>query len=206
MSVGYGLPVALPTHVESVSASPAATAPLSDQTLQQGGLVPVQAWMRTEKTRNALRVARSREKQEQNGMKQLNLLAPIDLHDLLRSVAKATPDEAQLGLRVQPGLDEQCVRKSCQSGEADDCNLFGPPPDDLSANQLGGLAKLSVDSKRRNGFLNTLVVKSAWQTYRNGLDIHFGKPHGDGLNGRSAYKPQGRSTLDGYQDVTLRFG
>lgn len=51
---------------------------LSDEQLGAGGLLPVRAWMRTKPSANALRQHRKREKAEDAGLRQLNVVLPAD--------------------------------------------------------------------------------------------------------------------------------
>lgn len=60
---------------------------LDDEALHRGGLRPVRAWMRTKASGNALRQHRKREKAEDQGRRQLNVVLPSD--EPTREVVKA---------------------------------------------------------------------------------------------------------------------
>jgi hypothetical protein len=63
------------------------SAVLDDSDLMRGGIVPVKAYMRTKASANALRQQRKRERQAENGARQLAVLAPAD--DASRNALKA---------------------------------------------------------------------------------------------------------------------
>lgn len=63
---------------------------LSDDQLEEGGLKPVRAWVRTKQAGNAARTKRYKDRKEELGVKQLNLQAPQETHDVLRQIAART--------------------------------------------------------------------------------------------------------------------
>ncbi len=63
---------------------------LSDDQLEDGGLKPVRAWVRTKQAGNAARTKRYKERKEELGVKQLNLQAPQETHEVLREIAART--------------------------------------------------------------------------------------------------------------------
>ena len=63
---------------------------LTDDQLQEGGLKPVQAWVRTKQGTNAARTKRYKDRKEAQGVKQLNLQAPEETHQVLREIAART--------------------------------------------------------------------------------------------------------------------
>lgn len=75
---------------------------LTDEQLQEGGLVPVKAFMRTKQSRNALRVKAKREKaQEERGVSQVNVQAPEEAQEPIRAIAKETRDGKSVAEAVQ---------------------------------------------------------------------------------------------------------
>lgn len=50
---------------------------LTDEQLKDGGLVPVNAFMRTRASKNALRVRKCKKNAEAEGVKQINVQAPV---------------------------------------------------------------------------------------------------------------------------------
>ena len=64
---------------------------LTDDQLVSGGLAPVTTWARTNASKNALRVAKAKLKKAEAGVKQLNVQAPTEAHEVLKAVAKAEP-------------------------------------------------------------------------------------------------------------------
>jgi len=67
----------------------AADAILTDQQLERGGLVKVEAFMRTRTSAAAARKAKQREKQATEGLRTITLVAPIAANEPLRQIAKA---------------------------------------------------------------------------------------------------------------------
>lgn len=62
---------------------------LSDEQLERGGLVRVEAFMRTKTSAAAARKAKQRETQEAAGIKQANIVAPAAVVETLKHIAKA---------------------------------------------------------------------------------------------------------------------
>lgn len=62
---------------------------LTDQELEEGGLRPVRTWARTTASKNALRIKKHNEKLEEQGIKQLNMKAPIAQHEALKAITAA---------------------------------------------------------------------------------------------------------------------
>ena len=69
-------------------ADPAAV--LTDDQLEEGGLRQVRAFVRTRASKNALRVKKHREKAAEEGLGQVNVVAPEEARDALRAIAKRT--------------------------------------------------------------------------------------------------------------------
>lgn len=65
---------------------------LDDGQLEAGGMRPVRAWVRTRASANALRQRRKRERDEQVGVRQCNVQAAEEHHQVLRDLATASRD------------------------------------------------------------------------------------------------------------------
>lgn len=62
---------------------------LSDTELEQAGLVKTSAFVRTKKSKNALRVAKHKDKKlTETGVKQLNIEVPEQYRDIFKAIAK----------------------------------------------------------------------------------------------------------------------
>ena len=72
---------------------------LTEEDLLAGGLAPVRAYVRTRAGRAATRQQRHREKLESGGVKQVNLMAPVEAHPVIRALAE----------RLRQGEDLQTV-------------------------------------------------------------------------------------------------
>ena len=64
---------------------------LSDIDLVNCGLTPISAFVRTDKTKNAIRVQHSRQKAAEQGIRQINVRARPEVHPLLKAIAHAEP-------------------------------------------------------------------------------------------------------------------
>lgn len=81
----------LPPLLDPAPADQTAGDPLSDDQLVVGGLVPVQCWIRSKSSKNALRIARMKQNKAAEGIRQINVQAPEAVHDLIKAVARAAP-------------------------------------------------------------------------------------------------------------------
>lgn len=80
-------------HIEDIPETPiSAEQVLTDDQLKTGGLVKTEAWMRTKSSKGALRVQKHREAKQAEGLKQLNVVAPIEIHEQLKAIAKAAAE------------------------------------------------------------------------------------------------------------------
>lgn len=80
-------------HIEDLMERPEeAAAFLDDEQLKAGGLAPVQAWVRTKsgKSAQAARRHRSREKRGTEGVRQISVTAPEEVHDVIKTIAERT--------------------------------------------------------------------------------------------------------------------
>jgi hypothetical protein len=81
------------TYIETAEADQAAcdsASVLTDEQLEDGGLRQIKAFVRTNASKNALRVAKAKELKAEQGIKQLNVQAPKELHDVLKEIARLT--------------------------------------------------------------------------------------------------------------------
>lgn len=69
---------------------------LSDEQLSASGLTKINAFVRSKASANALRVKRHKEKAEKLGLKQINVWAPISVHDVIKQVAERTKEGGKL--------------------------------------------------------------------------------------------------------------
>lgn len=72
---------------------------LTEDDLLAGGLTPVRAFVRTRAGKAATRQQRHREKLENEGVKQVNILAPAEAHPVIKALAE----------RLRQGEDVQAV-------------------------------------------------------------------------------------------------
>lgn len=90
-------PKNIPDHIEDIQNGMLdASKVLTDDELAAGGVVPVQAYMRTKASKNAVRKRRAKAKalEDDTPRKQLNLMAPADpvARDALKQVAERLVD------------------------------------------------------------------------------------------------------------------
>lgn len=76
-------------YVDEVRSHPIdCDAPLSEEALASGGLVKVNAYVRTRSSANALRVKKSRQRAASDGLRQLNVVVPVEAHAAIKAFAK----------------------------------------------------------------------------------------------------------------------
>lgn len=82
------------THLEDAQnvQLPTSEKTYTDAELEQAGLVKTSAFVRTKKSKNALRIEKHKQKKEQQGIKQLNVEVPEQHRDMLKSFSKALKD------------------------------------------------------------------------------------------------------------------
>lgn len=61
---------------------------LTDSELEHAGLIKTSAFVRTKKSKNALRVQKHKDKKAQEGIKQLNIEVPEQFRDTFKQIAK----------------------------------------------------------------------------------------------------------------------
>lgn len=78
------------THIDDIQDGPIdADAILTDEQLERGGLVKIEAYVRTRTSAAAARKAKQREAQEEAGIKQANITGTADNLQTLKAIAKA---------------------------------------------------------------------------------------------------------------------
>lgn len=76
------------TNIEDARAIKTGENTLTDEELHDKGLVKTSAFVRTEVSKNALRVKKAREKKEDKGLKQLNIEVPEESRSLIKAAVK----------------------------------------------------------------------------------------------------------------------
>jgi hypothetical protein len=82
-------------NAEATPDSNKVVGPLTDEELKVGGLGPIQVFVRTDPTKEALRKKRQRKKQQAEGKRQINIVVPDDDRSraTIRAAAAAIEDE-----------------------------------------------------------------------------------------------------------------
>lgn len=96
---------------------------LTDSELEQAGLVKTSAFVRTKKSKNALRVQKHKDKKAQEGVKQLNIEVPEQYRDALKSIAKQLKDNGtveQDQIALLPTTKSGDKKKAQQEARTDD--------------------------------------------------------------------------------------
>lgn len=85
---------------------------ITDEALQAGGLKPVKAWVRTKQANNAIRTERYKQRQAAAGVKQINIQAPQEAHDVLKAIGTRTKAGEPLAdvLRDLAGESEPAIQ------------------------------------------------------------------------------------------------
>lgn len=136
------------THIEDaekaqVIADPEKT--LTDDDLEAGGLRQVKAFVRTRASKNALRVAKSKESKAEQGIKQVNVQAPEQVHTALKEIAKRTTAGESLAAAIAHAVPELAQQPRIEPQE--------PQPDSVEAKVAEAL--------KRPGFKSWLIKKLA---------------------------------------------
>lgn len=113
------------THLEDAQnvQLPTSEKTYTDAELEQAGLVKTSAFVRTKKSKNALRIEKHKQKKEQQGIKQLNVEVPDQHRDMVKSFSKAlkdglSPEEAVKTLfpsKQAPAAPEKKPQKAPES-------------------------------------------------------------------------------------------
>lgn len=140
------------THIEDAEndqamADPAKT--LTDEQLEDGGLRPVRAFVRTRASKNALRVAKSKELKAEQGIKQVNVQAPEQVHTALKEIARRTTAGESLAAAIA-----QAVPELAQPHHVE-------PLDALQAPVLNDSEAKVVEAIKKPGFKSWLIRKLA---------------------------------------------
>lgn len=69
---------------------------LSDNDLEKAGLVKTSAFVRSNRSKNALRIEKHKEKKAVNGIKQLNIEVPEQYRDAIKNIAKTLSENREL--------------------------------------------------------------------------------------------------------------
>jgi len=95
-------------HLEDAENVPMPTCEktLTDSDLEDAGLVKTSAFVRTKKSKNALRIARHKKKKAQAGIKQLNVEVPEKSKEAFKVIAKKVTAGEISDARIEQLLDE----------------------------------------------------------------------------------------------------
>lgn len=129
-------------YIDDIRSQPiGCNAPLSEAALASGGLVKVSAYLRTRSSANALRVQKSRQRAASDGLRQLNVVVPVEAHAAIKAFAKG----------LQGGSSIADAAKALLSGElaagAPGATVYGE-----DAQQAAALERLAVRLARMRGW------------------------------------------------------
>lgn len=79
---------------------------LDDEQLEAGGMRPIRSWVRTRASSNALRQRRKRQRDEQGGVKQVNVTARAEDHETFRALAEASRQDGDLVQALRTLLEQ----------------------------------------------------------------------------------------------------
>ncbi len=114
------------THLEDAQnvQLPTSEKTYTDAELEQAGLVKTSAFVRTKKSKNALRIEKHKQKKAEQGVKQLNVEVPEQHRDMVKSFSKAlkdglSPEEAVKTLFPSKQTQEPAPQKPQKAPESD---------------------------------------------------------------------------------------
>ncbi len=135
---------------------------LSDEELEQGGLVKTSAFVRTRRSKNALRIEKNREKKAAKGVKQLNVEVPEEHRGLMKAMAKAmkegfSPVDALQ--KVLPDFDQGAELLGQKSGDNEQKGKKISEKEHFSENVINW--GRTVKEIKQNGGVRSLLLKLA---------------------------------------------
>lgn len=92
--------VASPLHCQTDSR-------LTDAALQAGGMTKVQAYVRAEPNADALRTRRHRESRAEAGLRQVNVVAPVEAHAAIKAIAEHLRAGGDVASALRQALDRE---------------------------------------------------------------------------------------------------
>lgn len=114
------------THLEDAQnvQLPTSEKTYTDAELEQAGLVKTSAFVRTKKSKNALRIEKHKQKKAEQGVKQLNVEVPEQHRDMVKSFSKAlkdglSPEEAVKTLFPSKPAPEPAPQKPQKAPDSD---------------------------------------------------------------------------------------
>jgi hypothetical protein len=90
---------------------------LTDEQLREMGLKPVRSFIRTDASKAALRTAKHRAKLEEEGRAQLNVVAPLEAHELVKELTR----------RITAGEDPRAVLSDLAGAQNSQVGKIEPP-------------------------------------------------------------------------------
>jgi len=138
----------LPDHIEDVTESP--TNPdkvLTDDALAAGGLVKVNAFMRTKSSAGALRVQKHRDKKEADGIKQIN----VEANEEARQAIKAIADRTKAGETLSDVLATLASTAQATPTETLKTETPEPKPERMTIEEME-LVQIGQQVKRLTGW------------------------------------------------------
>lgn len=106
---------------------------LTDERLAAGGLVKVNAFMRSKASANALRVKRHRDRKEAEGVKQINVQATEEAREVIKEIAKRTATGEELESVLAQIVSEAGISLPTAAPEA--TKTPQPKPEHLTAEE-----------------------------------------------------------------------
>lgn len=106
---------------------------LTDEQLAAGGLVKVNAFMRSKASANALRVKRHRDRKEAEGVKQINVQATEEAREVIKEIAKRTATGEELESVLAQIVSEAGITLPTATPEAPQAPQ--PKPERLTAEE-----------------------------------------------------------------------
>lgn len=122
---------------------------LTEDDLLAGGLTPVRAFVRTRAGKAATRQQRHREKLQNEGVKQVNILAPAEAHPIIKALAE----------RLRQGEDVQAVLRDLARDGATTAPEAKPQPRPKPATAADPVAEVIERGGWRAWLLRWLLAR-----------------------------------------------
>jgi hypothetical protein len=130
---------------------------LTDEKLRELGLKPVRSFIRTDASKAALRTAKHRAKLEAEGRAQLNVVAPLEVHELVKEIARRTAAGEDLGVV----LSEIAQAQPAPVGPAQPAPVVPAPKVDTPPPAAPPEIAKIIEAARRPGFRGWMIRRLA---------------------------------------------
>jgi hypothetical protein len=147
-------------HIEdaqSVESPVEGEATYTDSELEAAGLIKTSAFVRTKRSKNALRVEKNREKKAQSGVKQLNVEVPEPHRETLKAIAKGLSQGLSIDDAYAQATSNKKERAETQESEPQKEPESTQEPFNKTDEEFVSYGKKVAEIKEQGGFRALLI-------------------------------------------------